>query len=320
MKILTINQMRSIAKIRGGKCLSKYYKNAKSNLTWECSNGHTWKATSSNIKQGTWCPYCGRSNHINEEKCRHVLEQLTGQSFARNYTILGNRQSLDGYCDSLNLAFEFNGIQHYEYVHFFHRTEKNFQDQQCRDSIKLLLCEQLGIKLIVIPYNQTKQLLAFIKAELISLAINIKDLNSLSFVGLRKKNNKLVECKNFAHTKEWQCLSEVFLTVASSMTWKCNMGHVWEASWSNIKNGSGCPKCHTKKLRKLFAKYNIRDMHHIAQSRDGHCLSDEYINCKTHLLWKCSNGHTWPASPEKIISCQWCLKCYRLRNKDAIST
>lgn len=303
-------QVKNLANRNNGKCLSAKYINAKSPLKFECANGHTWEAVWSNIKRGTWCPYCSHSNHINEEKCRHIFEKLTEQSFARNYTVLDNRQSLDGYNESLKLAFEFNGIQHYKYVWFFHRSKQGFEDQKCRDRTKMDLCRQLGIRLIVIPYSHTNQMAAFIKSELLNLEISITDLSNFSFIGLRKKNNKLLECKSFALAKNWKCLSEVFLTVESNMIWMCDLGHIWESCWSSIKNGSGCPKCHTKKLRKLFVKYNISNMRQVAQSHNGDCLSDEYINCKTHLRWQCSNKHVWYASPEKVIHGQWCRKCY----------
>ena len=46
-------------KKEGGRCLSKSYINAKTKLEWECSEGHRWWATPSNIRHiGTWCPKC----------------------------------------------------------------------------------------------------------------------------------------------------------------------------------------------------------------------------------------------------------------------
>ena len=57
-KKLTIEEMHEIAKQRNGKCISKEYVNSYSILEWQCDNGHIWKATANNIKNGTWCPYC----------------------------------------------------------------------------------------------------------------------------------------------------------------------------------------------------------------------------------------------------------------------
>ena len=56
----TIEGMQKIAKETGGKCLSKKYINSNTKLTWQCKNGHEWKATPGSIKQGSWCPACAK--------------------------------------------------------------------------------------------------------------------------------------------------------------------------------------------------------------------------------------------------------------------
>ncbi len=55
---LTIDDMHELAKKKGGKCLSKVYKSSHTSLLWECSRGHSWEARPSNVKHGTWCPFC----------------------------------------------------------------------------------------------------------------------------------------------------------------------------------------------------------------------------------------------------------------------
>ena len=58
-ELLTIEQMQTIAKERGGKCLSKKYVNSKTKLQWECAEGHRWKAVQYSVRSlGTWCPKC----------------------------------------------------------------------------------------------------------------------------------------------------------------------------------------------------------------------------------------------------------------------
>ena len=50
------------------------------------------------------------------------------------------------------MAFEYNGIQHYEYVPHFHRNgESDFLDQRERDIKKYKICREHGIELILIP-------------------------------------------------------------------------------------------------------------------------------------------------------------------------
>ena len=60
-KYKTLADMNSIAKKKGGKCLSTKYINCKIHLEWECKNGHRWKAVPDSIQRGTWCPICYRN-------------------------------------------------------------------------------------------------------------------------------------------------------------------------------------------------------------------------------------------------------------------
>nr|MBT6355197.1 hypothetical protein [Pelagibacteraceae bacterium] len=57
---LTIEEMHKIAAERNGKCLSTEYINSKTKLKWECAEGHTWEAISTNVKRGSWCRICSR--------------------------------------------------------------------------------------------------------------------------------------------------------------------------------------------------------------------------------------------------------------------
>ena len=69
--------IKKFAERKGGKCLSTEYKDAKTNLDWQCDKcGHTFQATWSNVKnnsgegehgrsRGTWCGKC-RDNAWND--------------------------------------------------------------------------------------------------------------------------------------------------------------------------------------------------------------------------------------------------------------
>ena len=65
MKKFTIENAKSEAEQRGGKCLSKQFVSARTKLLWECSEGHQWETTLSHVRNNNnWCPVCGR-------KCIH---------------------------------------------------------------------------------------------------------------------------------------------------------------------------------------------------------------------------------------------------------
>ena len=69
-KLLTIEDMQSLAHSRGGQCLSKQYHGAYSKLLWRCAEGHEWEAQPNMVKNdGTWCPYCAG-------KVKHTIESM----------------------------------------------------------------------------------------------------------------------------------------------------------------------------------------------------------------------------------------------------
>lgn len=48
-----------------------------------------------------------------------------------------------------------------------------------------------------------------------------------------------------------------------------------------------------------------------AISKGGNCLSNEYINSKAKLEWKCNNGNhpAWYATTKIIHNNSWCKLC-----------
>jgi hypothetical protein len=53
-----LNEIKELARQKGGKCLSNEYVNNKIKLRFICEMGHKWFATPKSIKEGTWCPHC----------------------------------------------------------------------------------------------------------------------------------------------------------------------------------------------------------------------------------------------------------------------
>lgn len=68
---------------------------------------------------------------------------------------------LDIYLPGLKVAFEYDGSQHFEYNEHFHGSRENFIKARKRDLEKDDLCEQQGITLIRVAYNEemSKELL-----------------------------------------------------------------------------------------------------------------------------------------------------------------
>ncbi len=122
-----------------------------------------------NIKNGNWCPYCSQLR--SEKLTREIFEELMGYKFVKERPDFLERLELDGYNEDLELAFEYNGIYHYEYTHFFHRTQERFEKMKERDERKYQICKDCGVTLILIPYTfnfkDPEKLRTYIRDQLI---------------------------------------------------------------------------------------------------------------------------------------------------------
>ncbi|CAE7237249.1 unnamed protein product [Symbiodinium natans] len=148
-------RLQAHAESLGGSCLSRQYTNSRNMLLWECKRGHAWKASASNILHGsTWCPHCAALTWKNESEVRQVLEAIFAPAkFDARFPAFLQGLQLDGYCPELNLAFEYHGEQHYDPENYFHFGDPSkFQRQQERDSRKVQLCDQAGVRLVVVPF------------------------------------------------------------------------------------------------------------------------------------------------------------------------
>ena len=114
--------------------------------------------------------------------------------------------------------------------------------------------------------------------------------------------HSIIEMEQVAAKRGGKCLSTIYSNSKTKLRWRCAKGHEWEALPASILQGHWCPNC-------LGKNKNISEMQAIAQQRGGICLSGEYKNNITKLLWKCAEGHEWEAIPTSILQGHWCPNC-----------
>lgn len=127
------------------------YVNSSTKVIIGCPKHGDFKITPNAILFGQGCPICKESK--GESKIREKLDTLNIK-FIRQYRFkeLGCC-SYDFYLPNYNLLIEYNGIQHYKEIEFFHRKPGDFQHQLERDQLKKEYAEKNGYKLLVIPYT-----------------------------------------------------------------------------------------------------------------------------------------------------------------------
>jgi hypothetical protein len=112
------------------------------------------------------------------------------------------------------------------------------------------------------------------------------------------------EMREVARTRGAQCLSEVYVNNLTPLEWCCASGHRWKALPLGVLQGTWCRQCYYDSMRGT-----LEAMQELAASRGGRCLSERYIDAKTHLVWECARGHAWRAVPHSVTEGRWCRQC-----------
>lgn len=309
----TIEMMRSLARARGGTCLSGKYVSAHTPLEWRCADGHTWWAKPMNVKnREQWCPRC--RGGYGEETCRRFLEAVWQTTFRKSrpewlLSPNGGRMELDGYNVPRRLAFEYQGPQHYGVDGFFIQDGEAFAYREACDEAKRKLCRGRGILLIEIPAfdegsDPTEYLRAHVAAQLVAAGRTIPTPLATATARRVGSRGRLHDLQARASVRGGECLARVYVTSTTAMPFRCAAGHEWTTTPASIRAGSWCPTCAGR------APVTLEMMREHARERGGRCLSRSMQNIMTPLRWRCAQGHTWTATGNSIRNSRsWCPSC-----------
>ena len=308
-RLVTIEELQELAKSRGGKCLSTVYVNMHTKLHWECVRGHTWYTGPINIKyRGAWCPYC--KERIRERACRLFFERFFGKKFPKcrpewlvNST--GNRMELDGYCQELKLAFEYQGEQHSKNSPAIFHKVTSLKKRKMFDEEKRVLCKKQGVILIEVSHRvDFHKMGEYILSECKNRCLVLQNENSAFDFSPKDiyAEDKIGTYQEIAKKKGGICLTEHYYGYVVKLKFRCKEGHEFEMNTSNVKT-SWCPVC------AHYVPLTIEEMQNIATSRGGNCLSKVYVNNYTKLEWECKKKHTWWAEPSHVKQGRWCPTC-----------
>jgi len=122
------------------------------NVYWKCSTcSFSWFDTIHNRSRGIDCPYCSSQKTISkgEERCKLYLNHLNISSFSQiRLQYIPTRRYDFGFQLNDTFLIEFDGIQHFKYTQFFHKSFEEFRERQEIDKIKSLIPLILGYNIL----------------------------------------------------------------------------------------------------------------------------------------------------------------------------
>jgi len=308
LKKLTIYDMEEVAKSKGGECLSKIFTNSRSKLKWKCDRGHIWDATSSNIKNGTWCPDCGGSKRLSLENMRELAATKGGKCLSTEY--INASTKLKWKCKE---GHEWEVKQsHIKQGSWCPICSDGVSERICRKFFEEIFNEKFpkkryewllspkGEKLELDGYNEKLKLAFEYNGEQ-----HYKKLNHIS-------NDKFDYTKQCDQIKRDKCKEKVITLIEVPYTIKYEDMEKFILKETN----SNIPfKNLNYKEWDIYSRDILNQLKEIVINKGGVCLSDRYINSKSKLTLKCKNGHIWSTCADNIKQGNWCPKCAIIKRR-----
>lgn len=253
-----LQKIQSIARLRGGECLSRRYVKASAPLVWRCAFGHRWRASLASItKRNTWCPTCAGNRRLELKDLRKLARERGGRCLSRQY--VNGRTSLLWECG------------------FGHKWKASAEQVKGGPHKKGTWCAQC--------YNRRR---------------------------IFRPRGTVEEMRILARRRSGKFISKQYLGSRLKHLWQCVLGHRWRAVPGNIKRGNWCPVCAGNQRSRL------RDYRALAVRKGGKCLSRTYTNNDAKLRWRCAVGHEWLATGSSVKRGSWCARCAHNRRTGAV--
>ena len=304
-----------------------------------CPKGHSYKTTVLGRKRGTECPQCNIEKHTSfpERAIYYYMKKyINDVRYSYHDSILG-RKEIDIYLPELKFGIEYDGRA-------WHKDDKRDieKDNLCFEKkITLLRVREYGcneydspsIKKYIVPYNmdELSNAVLFIVNYLnkkyrlkINADIDVdRDRTEiLELMNLSEKENSIANyCpdikKYWDYDKNGKITPEQISHGSEKKVFlKCDLGHRWEKTVSNIKKSLKCPYCFGRKVLSGFNDLKTTNPEVAIEwnyKRNGDLKpTDVKAGSNKMVWWKCEKGHEWEAKINTRTSgyrkCPYCRK------------
>lgn len=314
---------------------------ARQDILVMCPFGHRDRKTPQHVsEQQTLCLECGLGR--SERFVRAMFEAMFGElfpqsrpSWLRNHKT-GYGMQLDGYCESLQLAFEHDG-PHHDGRGIFGQSEAELNDVQERDALKNLLCDQQGVRLIRIPGLNDRlpreQLRPLILEKCAALGIVVPNPDAeVSELAITPDDVRLLaEVRAVVESRGGRLISENYLGSSVELEIDCGNGHRFYAAPHKLKDKQyrWCRECYRERLRREGAERHGYESYYarvVAHLKVHGCIlltmESVAFDARTSCRWKCACGVKRCAPAAQVIRSKYhglCRTCIALQKKRAMS-
>lgn len=291
-------------------------------VDWRCSRGHTWKAAASKRLSGQGCPFCGNRRvlkgfndlaTVNPNLAAQLVDETVGSQVTAGSkkTVawrcdrsheweakVGERSQGTGcpYCTNRRVLIGFNDLATTHPDLALQLVDQSRATQFTGGSVseETWRCDLDHEWRAPVYQRSAGNGCPFCANKRVWLGFN----------DLRTVNPDLA-----AQLKNQDLAGQLVPGSSKKVDWRCEMGHVWEASVASRTNGSGCPTC-SLRYRSVGQRDQLASRPDlVAQLLDQSLAEQVTLGSQRKVAWRCSKGHVWDAVVASRASGNGCPYC-----------
>lgn len=351
-KRLSLDDMRAIARERGGECLATSYTNERVPVRWRCAEGHVWIARSGNVRRaGSWCPECAWGSRLSLADVRRIARERGGECLSEETG--DSRTKLRWRC-----------AEGHEWSALLRNVKRGSWCRRCAH--RGAKWRRLGIddmwntaadrggRCVSTQYLGADVPLVWECANGHRWKASPGNVRHGSWCPTCATSapGTIAAMRALARRRGGECLSTEYLNDKRLLEWRCAENHRFEYPALAVKSGAWCPTCSPPPRRRIIrlppardpaaraaerrpartlvraaarmvrhrqgAEEKLASLRAVARRRGGACLADRYLGALVKIAFRCGQDHEWETSPAVVANGSWCPACAAVARQEVI--
>lgn len=295
----TPDDYQKLAQKAGLVWLGPEVASAQTKTRWRCKNGHEWDCIYSSIQQGHGCPYCA-NNLLKMPTDYHKLAQMHG------FTWLGPEVK------GVNIKTRWRCKEGHEWEAVYANIQQGYGCHICGGSSRKqpsdyeALAKSKGFEWLgpIVSNNKAKTNWRCSNGHIWQAPYSSIQQGNQCYYCQKNTRKFISDYQEIALERGFMWIGPEVADAQTKTYWKCSKNHIWQAAYSKIKSGRGCPYCAGR------VKRSKSDYKKLAAKRGFKWIGSEIVNTHTPTFWKCAYGHKWAASYHSLdtgeTGCPYC--------------
>jgi hypothetical protein len=236
-----------LAQSKNGKCVFVGSGVDDNQSRWKCYKKHTWPASYSSIRRGSWCPYCAGTAPITPDKYHALAKSKGGKCLfvGKNTQDSSSKWKCKvGHIWNIEYGHIQQGGWCPKCAHSFPKTRKDY----------ITLAKSNNGKCLFVGKNVLDGASKWKchKGHIWNTAYSCIQSGTWCPRCAGKIALVAADYHKLAKNKGGKCLLVGKIARDNSSKWKCIKGHEWNATYDNVHRGHWCPNCSQSIIQELL--------------------------------------------------------------------